>query len=160
MPGRANTELEVVPELEAIAAAAAERLRALASGDPHNAVALDEAVGQAASAAIAARLPLAAMADAERTGQARARQELGSDILRRVERAATRKRDAEREYEAAVIRAAALGLPHRDIATRAQVAHGTIRAIITRPDPASETTTPQADTADTNGSAPDAPAAA
>ena len=62
-----------------------------------------------ASAAIAARVPLAAIADGERTGQARARQELGSEMLRRVERAARRRREVEREYEEAVIRAAARG---------------------------------------------------
>ena len=38
------------------------------------------------------------IADAERVGQTRARHELGSDVLRRVERAARRKREADDEY--------------------------------------------------------------
>lgn len=77
---------------------------------------------------------MGAIADAERIGQARAREELGREVLRGVERAARRKREVEHEYEyeQAVLRAARLGLAHRDVAIAAQVAHGTVRAIITR----------------------------
>jgi hypothetical protein len=75
---------------------------------------------------------LASIADAERIGQERVRSEMGPKLLRRVERAARRMSDAEREYEQTVIRAARLDLAHRDIAVAAQVAPGTVRAIIAR----------------------------
>ena len=42
------------------------------------------------------------------------------------------RREAEHDLHQAIARAARLGLAHRDIATAAQVAHGTIRAILTR----------------------------
>jgi hypothetical protein len=89
-------------------------------------------VGEAASRAVAAGLLLSTIADAEQTGQRRAREELGPDLLRRVERAARRKREAEHEYEQAVVRAVRLGLAHRDVAAGAQVAHGTVRVIVAR----------------------------
>ena len=60
------------------------------------------------------------------------REELGPELLRRVERAARRRREAEREYEQAIVRAGRLGLAHRDVAAAAQVTHGTVRAIIAR----------------------------
>ena len=49
-----------------------------------------------------------------------------------MERAARRKREAEHEYEEAIVRAGRVGLAHRDVAAAAQVAHGTVRAIIAR----------------------------
>jgi DNA-binding NarL/FixJ family response regulator len=132
MTAHTSTNEIPTPELEAIAAAAANRLRDESTGtgqddpEPHGAVA------QAASAAIAAGLPLSAIAEAERTGQQRARQELRPDILRQIARAARRKRETEVEYEQAVIRATRLGLTHREVAAAAEVAHGTIRAILDR----------------------------
>ena len=103
-------------------------------------------VGEAASRAIAAGLLLSSIADAEQIGQRRAREVLGPDLLRRVERAGRRKREAEHEYEQAVVCAARLGLAHRDVAAAAQVAHGTVRAIVARTQtvsvqPATSTTT-------------------
>ncbi|MGZ6564936.1 MAG: hypothetical protein ACXVH1_36275 [Solirubrobacteraceae bacterium] len=62
-------------------------------------------------------------------GEDRARDELRTDILRRVERAANRKREADIDCDQAIDRAARLGLSHREIATAAQVTHGT--AILT-----------------------------
>jgi SpoU rRNA methylase family enzyme len=123
----------LVPELETIAAAAAAELRALVEENPEG-HAVRSGVPDAARAAIAAGMPLAAIADAERVGHIRARRELGGDVLRRVERAARRKREADGEYEHAIARGARLGLPHRDIAAAAQVAHGTVRAIVARGD--------------------------
>jgi hypothetical protein len=79
---------------------------------------------------------LTAIADAGRIGHARARQQLGTEVLRAVERAAQRKREAERTYEQAVGRAARLGLVQREIAAAAGVAHGTIRVVLTRAQPA------------------------
>ena len=82
--------------------------------------------GGAASAA------LAAIADAEREGELRARRELSGDVLRQLARAAKRKREADREYEQAIARAGRLGLSHREIAAAAEISHGTVRAILTR----------------------------
>jgi hypothetical protein len=127
-----KTDVELSGELEQIAAGAAERLRALTAGDGERDADLQRRVGEAASRAIAAGLSLAAIADAEQLGQGRAREELGPEVLRRVERAARRKREVEHEYEQAIVRAGRLGLAHRDVAAAAQVAHGTVRAIIAR----------------------------
>ncbi len=132
MAVRQRIDVELSGELEAVATAAAERLRALIVGDLERDADLQRKVGEAASHAIAAGLSLASIADAERIGQVRAREELGGEVLRRVERAARRKREAEHEYEQAVVRAGRLGLAHRDVAAAAQVAHGTVRSIIVR----------------------------
>jgi len=120
------------PELEAIAAAAHDRLKAQASEDPSGIDQAARRVAEAAGAAIAAGARLNAIADAERDGEQRARQELCADVLRQVTRAAKRKHDADTEYERAVGRAGRLGLSHREIATAASVSHGTVRAILTR----------------------------
>ena len=129
-----TTDSPRTPELEQIATAATEQLRAQLDGDP---AALDELrrrVADAASAAIASGIELAAIAEAERAGQQRARDALGPDVLQTVTGASERKRDAETEYEQQIKRAARLGLSHREIATAANVAHGTIRAILGRTD--------------------------
>jgi len=119
-----KTDVELSGELEQIAAAAAERLRALVAGGAEREVDLQRRVGEAASRGIAAGLSLAGIADAEQIGHGRAREELGPQLLRRVERAARRKREAELEYEEAIALAGRLGLVHRNIAAAAQVAHG------------------------------------
>lgn len=134
MSTHTSTEGDLAPELEAIAAAAADRLHGEVTATDHDQQQLHQAVAQTASAAIAAGLPLAAIADAERTGQQRARDELRPDVLRQIARSARRRRETELEYEQAVIRGARLGLGHRELAGAAQVAHGTIRAIIARTD--------------------------
>lgn len=117
------------PELETIAAAAHDRLHAQAGADLS---AVDQAARRVADAASAAGARLGAIADAEREGELRARQELSGDVLRQVTRAAKRKREADSEYEHAISRAGRLGLSHREIAAVAQVSHGTVRAILTR----------------------------
>jgi hypothetical protein len=137
MPHRQKTERAMSPELEAIAAAAADRLRAQCGDDPATIDEHARRVADAASTAIRADTALSAIADAERAGEQRARDELRTDTLRRVERAAKRKREADVDYEHAIDRASRLGLSHREIASAAQVTHGTVRAILTR----SETTT-------------------
>jgi hypothetical protein len=146
MAARERTDVELSGELEEIATSAAERLRALTDGDVEREAELRRRVGEAASRAIAAGLLLSSIADAEQIGQRRAREVLGPDLLRRVERAGRRKREAEHEYEQAVVCAARLGLAHRDVAAAAQVAHGTVRAIVARTQtvfvqPATSTTT-------------------
>lgn len=134
MPVRHVTDEPLLPELESIAAAAADELRAIMDEDHEGEQPGPPGVPAAASAAIAAGIPLAAVAEAERVGQTRARRELGSDVLRRIERAARRKREADDEYQHAIVRAGRLGLTHREIAAAAHIAHGTVRAIIARGD--------------------------
>jgi DNA-binding NarL/FixJ family response regulator len=120
------------PELEAIAAAAHDRLQAQAGQDLSAQQAAQRRVAEAASAAIAAGAALSVIADAEHTGQLRARRALSTDVLRHVTRAAKRKREADSEYEQAIARAGRIGLSHREIATAAEVSHGTVRAILAR----------------------------
>ena len=139
---------ETLPgELEAIADAAAQRLRAQTADDEHEASEAQEAVIAAAAAAMAAGRGLAEIAAAEQTGQARMRNEIGKDLLRAIERTARRRREIEHEYHDAIQRAGRAGLAHRDIAGAAGAAPGTIRSLLTRPrdpvqphrDPASST---------------------
>jgi DNA-binding NarL/FixJ family response regulator len=132
MPAHQSTEPELTPELQAIAAAAAELLRAQAVDGTPDRDELRARLRAAATEAIATGAEFDAIAQAQQHGHTRARQELSSDLLRRVERAARRRRESEREYEDAVVRAARIGLAHRDIAAAADVAHGTVRAILTR----------------------------
>jgi hypothetical protein len=66
-----KTEVKHAPELEAIAMAAYEQLRAKPDGDPQCEERLGRGVGEAAGRAIAGLL-LTAIADAERIGHARA----------------------------------------------------------------------------------------
>jgi hypothetical protein len=148
MPHRATTDHPLSPELEAIAAAAADRLRAHAGDDPTVVDECGQRVADAASAAIRAGAALSAIAEAERVGEERARAELRTDTLRRVERAGKRKREADTDYEAAIDRAARLGLSHRDIATAAAVSHSTVRAVLAR---AQTTTAPAEPTTNEHG---------
>ena len=72
------------PELEAIAGAAHDRLRAEAGEDLAAAGEAQRHVAEAASAAIAAGAALSAIAEAERTGELRARSALGAEVLKQV----------------------------------------------------------------------------
>jgi len=118
------------PELEAIAAAAHDRLRADAAEDLGAADEAQQRIAQAATAAIAARVALSAIAEAERAGELRARGSLRAEVLRQVARAAKRMREADSDYEEAIKRAARLGLSHREIAGAGEVSRGTVRAIL------------------------------
>lgn len=120
------------PELEAIAVAASDRLRAQAGEDVQVVGEAQGRVVQAASAAIAAGVALRAIADAELAGELRARDALGAEALREVARAARRKREADGEYEQVIKRSGRLGLSHREIAGAAGVSHGTVRAVLAR----------------------------
>ena len=115
----------LLPELEAIAAAAHERLTAQAGEDLRIDQPADDAERRVAGGALER--------DRRRRTRRRAPRppKLG-DMLRQVTRAAKRKREADPEYEQAIARAGRLGLSHREIATAAEVSHGTIRAILTR----------------------------
>ena len=136
------------PELEAIAAAAHDRLHAQAGQGVSAERDAQQLVAEAASAAITAGAALGAIAEAERTGELRARMALGSDLLKHVARTAKRKREADSEYEQAVSRAGRLGLSHREIAAAAQVSHGTVRAILARATPSANGDQPQTPVAD------------
>jgi DNA-binding NarL/FixJ family response regulator len=132
MPAHHSAEPVLTPELEAIATAAANLLRAQAVDGTEDRDELHAYLRATATQAIASGAELDAIAQAQRHGHERARRELGGDLLRRVERAARRRRESEREYEDVVVRAARLGLAQRAIAAAANVAHGTVRAILTR----------------------------
>ena len=159
MTAHTSAEDVLAAELEAIAAAAANRLRDEVTGTGQDDPELHRALAQAASAAIAAGLPLGAIADAERTGQQRAREELRPDVLRQITRAARRKRETEVEYAQAVTRAVRLGLTHREVAAAAEVTHGTIRAILDRTHKPSEEQQPTATPAPINDQHPIRPPA-
>jgi DNA-directed RNA polymerase specialized sigma24 family protein len=145
MPSRQKTEQAMSPELDAIATAAANPLRAQCGDDPATVDEHAQRVADAASTAIRAGAALSAIANAERVGEQRARDELRTDILRRVERAAKRKREVDTDYDHAIDRAACLGLSHREIASAANVTHGTVRAILTRAETTTATGQPEAD---------------
>jgi hypothetical protein len=129
-------------ELEAVAAAAAERLRAETEENGAQADEAQQAVIAAAGRAMAARVGLGQIAAAEQAGQARVREELGKELLRVIERCARRRREIDREYEQAIRRAGRLGLAQREIAGAAGSAPGTIRALLARPDDAPSTLAP------------------
>jgi hypothetical protein len=143
MPSHQKTERPLSPELDAIAQAAADRLRAHCGEDPRTAEQHSQRVADAASAAIHAGAALSAIAEAERVGEERARRELRADVLRRVERAAKRKRETVADYDRAIDRAARIGLSHREIAGAASVSHSAVRAVLAR----TATTTTTNDTA-------------
>jgi DNA-binding NarL/FixJ family response regulator len=86
----------------------------------------------AARAALDGGVAIAAIAAAEAEGERAARERLGGQVLRLVERSAKRLRDATSEYERAIAQAVDLGLAARDIAARAGVSHGTVAAVARR----------------------------
>ena len=131
------------PELEAIAAAAHDRLHAQAGQDL-----------AAERRGAAARRRGGQRRDHGRGGAGRDRRSrahrgaarprrAGREVLKQVARTAKRKREADSEYEQAVTRAGRLGLSHREIAAAAQVSHGTVRAILTRATPSANGDQPQ-----------------
>ena len=79
-------------ELEAIAAAAAARLRAETEKNDEQAAEAQQTVIAAAGRAMATGVSLGEIAAAEQAGQARVRGELGKELLRTIER--TTRRDA------------------------------------------------------------------
>lgn len=118
-------------ELEAVSVAAYERAAATVEDHAQEIAAATAGFAQAAGAALLAGATVADIADAERSGMARAKAELGKDLLRAVSQAARRRREVEATYQATIRRAARL-YSHRDLAEAAGVAHGTIRALLQR----------------------------
>jgi DNA-binding NarL/FixJ family response regulator len=86
----------------------------------------------AARAALDGGVAISAIARAESDGERAARQRLGGQVLRVIERAAKKLRDVTAEYEDAVVKGVRIGLPARDIAGRAGVSHGTVTALARR----------------------------
>ena len=75
---------------------------------------------------------LSDITQAEARGKADVRNALRGDTLRNVERTGRRARETRMEHHEAIARAMRLGLSTREIATAADVTHGTVRAISNR----------------------------
>jgi DNA-binding NarL/FixJ family response regulator len=116
--------------LDEVRAAAEAALEARATGDGSEAQARRALT--AARAALDGGHPIAAIAAAEAEGERVARERVGAQVLRSVERSAKKLRDATEEYERTVVQAVRLGLAARDIAARAGVSHGTVAALARR----------------------------
>ena len=135
MPSRQKTEPAMSPELDAIAAAAADRLRAQCGDD---AATVDEHARRVADAAAPLSAPAPGSARSPppsgwgRTAPATSWAPTSSVVSSAPPSA---KREADSEYEHAITRAGRLGLSHREIAAAAHVSHGTIRAILARATP-------------------------
>ena len=128
---------------------AAEAALAARASDEH----VEEAAGRslaAARAALDAGHPIAAIAAAEADGEQTARDRVGAQVLRSVDRSAKKMRDAIEEYERTLVHATRLGLPARDIAARAGVSHGTVAAVARRHEQA-DTAPPRAATHQESG---------
>jgi DNA-binding NarL/FixJ family response regulator len=116
--------------LEEVRQAAEAALEARASSDG-----VDEAAGRslaAARAALDGGHAIVAIAAAEADGDRAARDRVGPQVLRSVERSAKKMRDAIDEHEDAIVHATQLGLAARDIAAKAGVSHGTVAAVARR----------------------------
>ena len=116
--------------VEEVRGAAEARLEAQVSGD--GVVDAARRAVLAAHAALDAGHSVAEIASAEAAGERAARERSAGQVLRSVERAARKMRDATDEYERAILHATRLGLPARDIAARAGVSHGTVAAVARR----------------------------
>lgn len=91
----------------------------------------------AAREALDAGHAISVIARAENAGEKAARERLGGQVLRSVERAAKKLAGATVEYERTIVQAVRVGLPAREIAARAKVSHGTIAAVARRHEQAS-----------------------
>jgi len=116
--------------LEEVREAATAALEAQAGGEETQPAA--DRVLAAARAALDGGHAIAAIAAAEADGTRAARERVGGQLLRLVERSAKKLRDATGEYEQTIVQAVRLGLPARDIAARAGVSHGTVAAVARR----------------------------
>jgi hypothetical protein len=121
-------------DLAAVAEAATARLRAEAHDDAQATQAASEAMVRAATSALAAGRELSAIAQAEAYGQKVAREELGDEALKRIERTRRKVRDAQADHHRAIEGAIRLGISARKIAAVAGVNHGTIHAYAKRVD--------------------------
>ena len=116
--------------LDEVRQAADAALEALATGaDPADA---DGRTRAAARAALDDGHAIAAIAAAEAEGERTARERVGAQVLRAVERTARKKNEATEEHDRAVAQAVRLGLAARDIAAKAGVSHSTVTAVARR----------------------------
>lgn len=120
----------LVPELDAVREAAEVALETRAAGGDMTQV--QQALTNAAKAALDAGHALGVVAEAEAAGQATARGRLRKDVLRHIERSARKLRETTAEHETVIAQADELGLAAREIAERAGIAHGTVGAIVRR----------------------------
>ena len=116
--------------LEEVREAASAALEAQAGGAETQAAA--DRVLAAARSALDGGHAIAAIAAAEADGERAARERVGGQLLRAVERTAKKLREATGEHEQAIVQAVRLGLPAREIAARAGVNHGTVAAVARR----------------------------
>jgi DNA-binding NarL/FixJ family response regulator len=116
--------------LESVRVTAEKLFDVQAAGEPEDAA--RSAATDAAKAALDAGHGLAAVAAAEAAGQRAGRDRARPQLLRGVERAAKRLREATADHEAAIVAAARAGLTAREIAGRAQIAHATVGAMVRR----------------------------
>lgn len=116
--------------LDEVRQAAEAALEARASGDGSEEPA--RCALNAARAALDGGHPISVIAAAEAEGERAARDRVGGQVLRSVERSAKKMREATEEYERAIVHATRLGLAARDIAARAAVSHGTVAAVARR----------------------------
>jgi len=123
----------------------------MAGREPPDLDALQARMVAAATSALGAGQPIAAIAAAEEHGTQHARTEVGGELLRRVARAHKRKREADAEHQQAIRQAARIGLSHREIAQAAETTHGTIRTIVERGNTAQAGDQPTQDAASSNG---------
>lgn len=142
-------------ELESVRVTAETLFDVRAAGEPEDAA--RSAATDAAKAALDAGHGIAAVAAAEAAGQRAARDRARPQLLRGVDRAAKRLREATADHEAAIVAAARAGLTAREIAGRAQIAHATVGAMLRRHGDGSQ---PAARTSEAAGGEGLAPAAA
>jgi DNA-binding NarL/FixJ family response regulator len=128
--------------LDEVRQAAAAALEALATEDGY-----DEAEGKtraAARTALDGGHSIAEIAAAQADGERMARERVGPQVLRAVERTAKKIRDATDEHEREVAKGVRLGLAARDIAARAGVSHATVTAVARRREQAQAAAQPAA----------------
>ena len=129
-----SSQSELADSLQDVARAAGDELQAMSA---HDNTALGTARGEkqeAASRAMSEGHDFASIAAAEKLGRDDARRRLGGDLLKRVTKAAQRRRDADHDYRETVRQAVAVGLRHREVGEAAGVSHATIRAIADKHD--------------------------
>lgn len=121
------TDTELLDAVRTAAEAAVEAQ--VSDGDDRDAAGGLQA---AARTALDGGLSISAIARAEGDGERAARERLGGQVLRVIERTAKKLRDVTAEYEDVVVKGVRIGLPARDIAARAGVSHGTVTALARR----------------------------
>jgi hypothetical protein len=134
MSTTASSLSELPDVLEEVARGAGDELRGRAGQDASAEQEARQRKVDAASRAMRAGHDFTAIAHAEKVGRDDARRTVGSDLLKRVEKAARRRREADDDYRAAVRQAVRIGLGHREVGQAAGVSHATVRAIAEKSD--------------------------